>query len=135
MSNLLRSAMAGRLYKHHSKHTSNSGFDLTFMPCSCYILFAAEQRAGYQISWVDPQSVKSVGLPIARGKLVFTILVFTKKASICPDAYINSISISFSKKLAKLKRPKVKTSLIGKECERTSHQKTYLCDCYPHLIT
>ena len=24
---LLRSAMAGRLYKHHSKHTSNSGFD------------------------------------------------------------------------------------------------------------
>ena len=53
--NLLRSAMAGRLYKHHSKHTSNSGFDLTFMPCSCYILFAADQRAGYQISWVDPQ--------------------------------------------------------------------------------
>ena len=52
---LLRSAMAGHLYKHYSKHTSNSGFDLTFMPCSCYILFAAEQRAGYQISWVDPQ--------------------------------------------------------------------------------
>ena len=52
---LLRSAMAGHLYKHHSKHTSNSGFDLTFMPCSCYILFAAEQRAGYQQSWVDPQ--------------------------------------------------------------------------------
>ena len=24
---LLRSAVAGRLYKHHSKHTSNSGFD------------------------------------------------------------------------------------------------------------
>ena len=24
---LLRSAMAVRLYKHHSKHTSNSGFD------------------------------------------------------------------------------------------------------------
>ena len=47
--------MAGRLYKHHSKHTSNSGFDLTFMPCSCYILFDAEQQAGYQISWVDPQ--------------------------------------------------------------------------------
>ena len=32
------------------------------------------------------------------------------------------ISISFSKKLAKVKCPKVKTSLIGKECERTSHQ-------------
>ena len=47
---------------------------------------------------------------------------FTKKASICPAAYINAISISFSKKLAKVKRPKVKTSLIGKECERTSHQ-------------
>ena len=25
----------------------------TFMPCSGYILFAAEQRVGYQISWVD----------------------------------------------------------------------------------
>ena len=46
----------------------------------------------------------------------------TKKASICPVAYINAISISFSKKLAKVKRPKVKTSLIGKECKRTSHQ-------------
>ena len=52
---LLRSAVVGRLYKHHSKHTSNSGFDRSFMPCSCYILFAAEQRVGYQISWVDLQ--------------------------------------------------------------------------------
>ena len=52
---LLRSAMAGRLYKHHAKHTSNSGFDQTFMPCSGYTLFAAEQRVGYQISWVDLQ--------------------------------------------------------------------------------
>ena len=52
---LLRSAMAGRLYKLHSKHTSNSGFDQTFMPCSGYILFAADQRVGYQISWVDLQ--------------------------------------------------------------------------------
>ena len=48
---LLRSAMAGRLYKH----TSNSGFDQTFMPCSAYILFVAEQRVGYQISWVNLQ--------------------------------------------------------------------------------
>ena len=62
----------------HGFHTrpSNSGFDQTFMPCSGYISFAAEQRVGYQISWVDLQrevnlSVKSVGLPIARGKLVF----------------------------------------------------------------
>ena len=47
---LLRSAMAGRLYKLQSKHTSNSGFDQTFMPSSGYVLFAAEQRAGYQIS-------------------------------------------------------------------------------------
>ena len=47
--------MAGRLYKLQSKHTSNSGFDQTFMPCSGYILFAAEQRVGYQISWVDLQ--------------------------------------------------------------------------------
>ena len=52
---LLRPAMAGRLYKLQSKHTSNSGFDQTFMPCSGYILFAAEQREGYQISWVDLQ--------------------------------------------------------------------------------
>ena len=52
---LLRSAVAGRLYKHQSKHTSNSGFDRSFMPCSGYILFAAEQRVGYQISWVDLQ--------------------------------------------------------------------------------
>ena len=51
----LRSAVAGRLYKHHSKHTSNSGFDRSFMPCSGYILLAAEQRVGYQISWVDLQ--------------------------------------------------------------------------------
>ena len=51
----LRSAIAGRLYKHQSKHTSNSGFDQTFMPCSGYILIAAEQRVGYQISWVDLQ--------------------------------------------------------------------------------
>ena len=52
---LLQSAMAGRLYKLQSKHTSNSGLDQTFMPCSDYILFAAEQRVGYQISWVDQQ--------------------------------------------------------------------------------
>ena len=35
--------------------TSNSGFDQSFMPCSGYILFAAEQRVVYQISWVDLQ--------------------------------------------------------------------------------
>ena len=29
--------------------SSNSGFDHPFMPCSGYILFAAEQRVGYQI--------------------------------------------------------------------------------------
>ena len=52
---IIASAMAGRLYKLQSKHTSNSGFDQTFMSCSCYILFAAEQRVGYQISWVDLQ--------------------------------------------------------------------------------
>ena len=52
---LLRSAMAGRLYKLQSKHTSNSDFDQTFKPCSGYILFAAEQRVGYQISLVDLQ--------------------------------------------------------------------------------
>ena len=48
MNALLLSAMAGRLYKLQSKQTSNSGFDQTFMPCSGYILFAAEQRVGYQ---------------------------------------------------------------------------------------
>ena len=48
------------------------------------------------------------------------------KASICPDAYINTISINFSKKLAKVKRPKVKTSLIGKECEQTLKSRGFL---------
>ena len=43
------------IYKLQSKHTSNSGFDQTFMSCLGYILFAAEQRVGYQISWVDLQ--------------------------------------------------------------------------------
>ena len=41
-----RSAMAGRIYKVHDKHTSNSGFDRTFMLCSGYILYAAVQRVG-----------------------------------------------------------------------------------------
>ena len=45
----------GRLYRLQSKHTSNSGLDQTFMPCSGYISFAAEQRVEYQISWVDLQ--------------------------------------------------------------------------------
>ena len=65
--------------------------------------------------------MKSVGLPIARGKLVCEYS-FHKVGVNLPCAYINAISIGFSKKLAKVKRPKVKTSSIGKECERTSHQ-------------
>ena len=40
VSSLLRSAMAGRLYKLQSKHTSNSGFDQTLMPCSGYIFYS-----------------------------------------------------------------------------------------------
>ena len=52
---LLRSVMASRLYKLQSKHTSNSGFDQNFMPCSGYNLFAAEQGVGPQILWVDLQ--------------------------------------------------------------------------------
>ena len=51
----LRAAMASHLYYVHAKHTSNSGFDRTFMPCSGYFLCTTEQRAGYQISWVDLQ--------------------------------------------------------------------------------
>ena len=50
---LMRSAMAGRLYKLQSKQTSNSAFDQTLMPCSGYVLFAGEQGVGYQISWVE----------------------------------------------------------------------------------
>ena len=38
-----------------ANHTSNSGFDRTFMPCSGYLLCAAEQRARYQISSVNLQ--------------------------------------------------------------------------------
>ena len=54
---LLRSAVAGhgRIYNLGANHTSNSGFDRTFMPCSGYLLCAAEQRARYQISWVNLQ--------------------------------------------------------------------------------
>ena len=47
--NFLWSAMGGRLNQLHANHTSNSGFDQTFMPCSSHILLAAEQRVGYQI--------------------------------------------------------------------------------------
>ena len=46
---LLRSAIAGRLYNVHAKHTSNSGFVRTFIPCSVF-LFATEQRVGYWFS-------------------------------------------------------------------------------------
>ena len=38
-----------------ANHTLNSGFDQTFMRCSGYSLCAAEQQAGYQISWVNLQ--------------------------------------------------------------------------------
>ena len=41
---------------------SNSGFDRTFMPCSGYSLRAAEQRAGYQISWVNIQSEEKLSV-------------------------------------------------------------------------
>ena len=50
-----REAKADRLYNVYAKHTSNLGFYQTFMPCSGYISFAAEQRVGYKISWVDIQ--------------------------------------------------------------------------------
>ena len=70
INQLLRSAMAGRSYKLQSKHSSNIGFDQTLKPCSGYILFAAEQRVGYQPTARSKLSVKSVGIPIARGKLV-----------------------------------------------------------------
>ena len=90
---------------------------LTKPLCRAQAIFyiAAEQRVGYQISWVDLQ--REVNCP---WNLWATYSA--KKASICPAAYINAISISFSKKLAIVQRPKIKTSLIGKECERTSHQ-------------
>ena len=51
----LRSTVAGRIYNLCANHSSNSGFDRTFMPCSGFSLCAAEQRAGYQISWVNLQ--------------------------------------------------------------------------------
>ena len=52
---LLWSAVAGSIYNLCAKHTSNSGFDRTFMPCSDYFLCAAEQQARYQLSWVNLQ--------------------------------------------------------------------------------
>ena len=75
------------------------------------------------VGWPTARSklfVKSVGLPITRGKLVYEFS-FHKEGVNLPCLF-NAISISFSKKLAKVKLPKVKTFLIGKECERTSHQ-------------
>ena len=49
--------MVGPLYNVRAKHTSNLGFNQAFMPCSGYILFAAEQRVWYQILWVGIQHV------------------------------------------------------------------------------
>ena len=43
------------IYNLCANHTSTSGFDRIFMPCSGYFLCSAEQRAGYQISWVNLQ--------------------------------------------------------------------------------
>ena len=50
LCHFLRSALAGRLNKRHANHTSNSGFDRTFMPCMRYFQFTAEQRVGNQIT-------------------------------------------------------------------------------------
>ena len=65
------------------------------------------------MGWPTAQSklsMKSVGLPMARGKLVCEFDFHVN----LPCRIYNAISISFSKKLAKVKRPKVKTSLLAK---------------------
>ena len=42
----LQSAMADRLYNVHAKHTSKSGFDRTFMPCSSYFYLLSNNEWG-----------------------------------------------------------------------------------------
>ena len=72
---MLQAAMASSLYNVHAKHTSNSGFDRTFMPCSGYFyaLPNNEQSTKYRGLTSSAKQIfyKSVGLPIARGKLVY----------------------------------------------------------------
>ena len=43
---LLRSTVAGRIYKLPAKHTSNSGFDRTFKPCSGYFYALPNNERG-----------------------------------------------------------------------------------------
>ena len=43
---LLRSTVAGRIYKLRAKHTSNSGFDRTFKPCSGYFYALPNNERG-----------------------------------------------------------------------------------------
>ena len=43
---LLRSSVAGRIYNLCAYHTSNSGFDRTFMPCSCYFYALLNNERG-----------------------------------------------------------------------------------------
>ena len=120
----LRSAMAGRLYKHpHIKFRFRRHLYavLRLYFIRCRTTSGVPNIVGRPTAR-SKLSVKSVGLPKKREASSFANLIFTKKAPICPVTYINAISISFSEKLAKVKRPKVKTSLIGKQCERTSHQ-------------
>ena len=68
---LLRTAMVCRLYNVHAKHTSNTGFDRTFMPFF-YSLPHNECDTHYRgLTYSVKQTVReSVGLPLERGKLV-----------------------------------------------------------------
>ena len=60
---LLRSAVAGRIYKLCAKHKSNSGFDRTFMPCSglFYALPNNEQGIKYRrLTYSAKQTVREI---------------------------------------------------------------------------
>ena len=62
---LLRSAVAGRIYKLCAKHTSNSGFERTIMPCSSYFYALPNNERGTKYRGLT-YSAKQTVLEICR---------------------------------------------------------------------
>ena len=55
--------MAGRIYKLCAKHTSNSGFDRTFMPCSGYFYALSNNERGTKhrgLTYSAKQTVREI---------------------------------------------------------------------------
>ena len=63
LCSLLRSAVAGRIYKLCAKHTSNSGFDRTFMPCLGYFYALPNKERGTKyrgLTYSAKQTVREI---------------------------------------------------------------------------